>query len=106
MSPSGQPLFAPKTLKKHYEVIPLFVIIFGGIAILSGFVVRNAVTRDDVRYYSTAKMLCEDTSDVENPKQRKFRVYNQKYESPEGLKNVLKDGAITTSDADNKEQNS
>ncbi|CAD6996072.1 unnamed protein product [Ceratitis capitata] len=68
------------------KLTPLFVIIGGAILGLCYAVVRNGLSRDDVRFYSSGKMNCED---IEKSGPRKFLVFNQKYKVPEGLKEAL-----------------
>ncbi|XP_004518244.1 uncharacterized protein LOC101453299 isoform X1 [Ceratitis capitata] len=86
-TPLNKPsMFSPTILKRYWELTPLFVIIGGAILGLCYAVVRNGLSRDDVRFYSSGKMNCED---IEKSGPRKFLVFNQKYKVPEGLKEAL-----------------
>ncbi|XP_036342835.1 uncharacterized protein LOC118752092 [Rhagoletis pomonella] len=69
-----------------FQLTPLFVIVGGAVLGLFYAIVRNGLSRDDVRFYSSGKMNCED---IEKSGPRKFLVFNQKYKVPEGLKEAL-----------------
>ncbi|XP_053969332.1 uncharacterized protein LOC129239500 isoform X1 [Anastrepha obliqua] len=79
-------MFSPTVIKRYWELTPLFVIVGGAVLGLCYAIVRNGLSRDDVRFYSSAKMNCEN---IEKSDPRKFLVYNQKYKVPEGLKEAL-----------------
>ncbi|XP_017473786.1 PREDICTED: uncharacterized protein LOC108364568 isoform X1 [Rhagoletis zephyria] len=79
-------LFSPTIIKRYWELTPLFVIVGGAVLGLFYAIVRNGLSRDDVRFYSSGKMNCED---IEKSGPRKFLVFNQKYKVPEGLKEAL-----------------
>lgn len=88
--PGEKGLFSIGILKKHYEILPLLIIVGGGITILMTGVLRIAMTRDDVRYASSGKLPYEKT-DLENFKKRKFLIFNQNYDTVDELKNIYKD---------------
>ncbi|XP_067636674.1 uncharacterized protein [Eurosta solidaginis] len=79
-------ILSPQMVKRYWELIPLFVIVGGAVLGLGYAIVRNGLTRDDVRFYSGAKTNSENT-EYFGP--RKLMVFNQKYEIPKGLKEAL-----------------
>ncbi|XP_050327732.1 uncharacterized protein LOC126757802 isoform X1 [Bactrocera neohumeralis] len=86
-TPLNKPsMFSPTIIKRYWELSPLFIIVGGAVLGLFYAIVRNGLSRDDVRFYSSGKMNCED---VEKSGPRKFLVFNQKYKVPEGLKEAL-----------------
>ncbi|XP_068157704.1 uncharacterized protein ymp [Drosophila tropicalis] len=79
-------IFSKEAVSHHWGAVPMILICGFGFALEVLAWIRIAATRDDV-WYTKGAAACEviETRKGYPPPIRKFKVYNQKYETPAGL---------------------
>ncbi|XP_032289622.1 uncharacterized protein ymp isoform X1 [Drosophila virilis] len=83
-------VFSSEALKHHWGALPLIFFSTIGFTIECLYLIRLAVTRDDV-WFTKNPAACEyvETRQGYKVPVRKVFVFNQKYENPPGLLNAL-----------------
>ena len=81
-------LFSWQGIMKHWEVLPIVLVVVVGFTCEILYIIRNAMTRDDVQYTrgpATDEIIETRSGPMYKPPIRKMKVYNQKYSRPDGL---------------------